>query len=421
MLKMKFLSDLKTLPLTLKFMFALNFLVSFSKFMVIPFLAVFFKNDLSMSASEIGFLLGLTPLASMIFNLLGGRLSDVYGIKILYVISLFVSALTMALYGVSVNYLFLAFVSVFSGIGWSIYNSTNQALLSKFSPKELIQKTFNINYWFFNLGGVAGPLVGAILIGYSSFKTPLFSFAGILFIIAIIAMFVIKIKGNEKSGTTIEDQDNKLISKELVHKIFKNKSLLLLFSCYFLLYFIESQMDTNIVQYAEESFQNGVLLFAKLLTLSMVLIIILQPIVALVGEKIKTSVLVWTGGLMYFTGPLLLLGINSEFFWYAGFTLITLGEIILAPTLQAQIAKLPDDGYKTTYFSFVNMGGNMAFFVGPWIGGIIFDSIFIGILFGIMSGAGLLASTLILLANKKQKTKVGNLNYTSKTEQTSSS
>ncbi|WP_302328438.1 MFS transporter [Salirhabdus salicampi] len=374
----------------------MNYILSVAKFMIIPFLAILFKNDLHLSATEVGFLLGLTPLSSLCFSFIGGRLSDVYGVRKFYIISLFVSSVVMLLYGLTTSYFLLCLISVLSGIGWSIFNSTNQSLITLFSPKDFVNKSFNINYWVFNLGGVTGPLIGAKIATVESIRVPLYIFSFTLFVLAVLSM--ITLSQNEKKK--VEKRESNLISKTVFQKVFTDKMLLGLISSFFLLFFIESQMDTNIVQYIDASFEEGIMLYAQLLTMSMLMVIILQPFAAVFTDKVPRNILLLFGGAMYFIGPILFWSTTSQYTWFVAFALLTVGEIILAPTIQASVAKLPDDGYKTTYFSFVNMGGSLAFFVGPWFGGLLYDYINIIYLFILMSLAGIIMSFILLSISK---------------------
>lgn len=54
---------------------------------------------------------------------------------------------------------------------------------------------------------------------------------------------------------------------------------------------------------------------------------------------------------------------------------MVLGEVVISPNLSTVVARSSTQNMRTTYFSIINMGGNFAYAIGPWIGGIVLEKL----------------------------------------------
>lgn len=392
--------DIKYIPKIIIGLILVNFTISLAKFMTYPFLAVYLKNSLSLSATEVGLLLGISPLSSMIFSIMGGRVADVYGIRKIYPIAVIIPSICLTAYGLVHNYFILCSISIVLGIAWSVYNSSNQSLLSLYSPEDKLSKIFSYNYWVFNLSGVIGPIIGIRFINSAHSPLALFLFSGVLLIVGIIVTILFAKKTKEDLSIKKEKTTEKLINRKLFNILISDKALILLSIAYFSIFFIESQMDTNIVQHLQKSVTNGLILFSQMLSLSMTIIIIFQPIAAHFIDKIGTKKILVLGSCLYGLGPFFFMVSTTHFFWYFGMVVMTFGEIIISPKIQSLIAKIPKEGYRTTYYSVVNMGGNSAFFLGPFIGGIIYDNFGINTLFLLLMIIAVIFGIAMIMSHK---------------------
>ena len=400
-------ANLKNTPKIILVLLAVNFAISISKFMTYPFLAVYLKKSLSLTAVEVGFLIGVSPLSSMLFSIIGGRIADIYGVKKIYPISILVSGICLAFYGIINNYIILSVISIVLGMSWSIYNSTNQSLLSLYTSKKQLSKVFSYNYWVFNLGGVLGPIIGVRLTNSASSPLGLFIFSGVLLLVGLFMSIWLTREKSQRGESIGEGHTSvdKFLSKGVVKVLASDKALLFLSISYFSIFFIEAQMDTNIVQFLESSVQNGLILFGQILSLSTMLIIVLQPFAAQFLDKFGDKKVISVGSIFYGIGPLFFMFAKSHLFWYVGMIFMTLGEIIISPKIQALIARLPREGYRTTYYSVVNMGGNFAFFVGPVVGGYMFQYTGINALFLLMMIFSILFWSVTILSYHYVKSK----------------
>ncbi|MBO8173036.1 MAG: MFS transporter [Bacillaceae bacterium] len=413
----RMLQILKNIPGIILVLLVINLTISTARFMTYPFLAVYFKQTFDLTAVEVGFLIGLSPLSSMLFSVIGGRLSDVYGVKRMYSLAVLTAGVSLAFYGMADSYMILCVVSIILGMSWSVYNVSNQTLLAVNASEKNSSRVFSYNYWVFNLGGVVGPFLGVRFMNSGHSPLVLFLFAGLMLFIGVsISLYFSKRNQKEemndpKSGDQ-QSTSERLFSKEVLKVMGTDKALYLMTIAYFSIFFIEAQLDTNIVQYLESHVENGVLLFGNMLSLGMALVIVLQPVVAHFLDKASTGKVIITGSTLYALGPFFFMLSDTHIYWYTGMILMTLGEIIFSPRLQSLITLLPRKGYKSTYFSIVNMGGNFAFFLGPVLGGYIYDYLGITLLFMVLIIAAILFGTAVMLSHFYQNKYHKNSNST---------
>lgn len=397
----KIKSTLIELPYIVWILLGANFIFFTSRFMVMPFIAIYFSEKLNLSPAEVGVLLGVTPLSSMIFSVIGGRLGDRLGVHRIYPFALIIPSISLLGYVFSSDYYVIAAFSIIAGMGWSIYNSSSNALLSFYTPEPLIEKVFSYNYWGINLGGMLGPLTGVLILGAGTSSFPLLIFAFILILIAVIMLFLFKQRNESKVELVTEKNQITEPKKSVFKQLLNSRVLLWMTLSYFLIFFIESQQESNIAQFFNYSFQDGVKLFGALLSMNTAIIVIVQPIVAQVIDRISVKMIFVFGNGLYFIGFVFLAVFNHLIWiWFLAFAFITLGELIIAPKMQGIIAKSAPDELKATYFSVVNMGGNLAYTLGPGIGGLILTFQSISLLVALLALLTIFQLTTLLLANK---------------------
>lgn len=386
----------------------LNFAISFCRFMTMPFLIIYFSNNTNLEYQQIGIIIGLSSLSSLLFALLAGRWTDKVGAKIALPVSLIIPAVSFIGYLTTSNFYLLSIFSAVSGFSWAIYNSSNMTILAKFS-NEKKEEVFGLNYWLFNLGAVLGPILGANLgAGDSQFVIYIFVITLILSSLALYFTF---------SRKKIEiDQSSNIDSQSFINtlgSLFSKKSIVYMLIAYFSLFYVQSQLETNVGLYLKDTFgEMGIKTFAYSLSLSAFVVLFFQPLFILLLKKRKDISVFLLGTLLTIIGTTSYLFFDTPLLLLIPILLISLGEVVYTPKLQALVANLAEDGSEATYFSLLNMSGNLAFFIGPWSGALLIQqnsSLLFGAmtLVGIMGGGSMILS---YLAYKKKNTYSSNPN-----------
>ncbi len=170
-----------------------QFVFNIGFYAVVPFLAIFLRDDMRLSGAIIGLVLGLRTFSQQGMFILGGALSDRYGAKVIILCGCIVRV---------VGYLLLAFGqslwpiilgACLTGIGGALFSPSIEALLAKAGTYSELNGKRSRAEWFAlfavcgELGAVLGPVAGALLTGLG-FRQVAFAGAGV-FVVALLVLY----------------------------------------------------------------------------------------------------------------------------------------------------------------------------------------------------------------------------------------
>jgi len=148
-----------------------QFVFNIGFYAVVPFLAIFLRDDMLLSGGTIGLILGLRTFSQQGMFILGGALSDRYGARSVILCGCVVRVagyLLLAL-GDSLSPIILG--ACLTGIGGALFSPSIEALLAKAGTDSEARGKRSRAEWFAlfavcgELGAVLGPVVGALLAG----------------------------------------------------------------------------------------------------------------------------------------------------------------------------------------------------------------------------------------------------------------
>ena len=177
----------KNLTISRKYIFLallLSFMVNFDSNAAIPIIARY-SRDLGASLIFAGFIVGIYSMVHIPSNLIFGRLVDKFGRKRLIAFGVFLDGLSLLLYALAQNPIFLLFGRIIHGIGGGFGGPASMAYISDATSQKRSGRgmaLYGMSIGFSNLiGFMLGGLV-AQLIGYSN-----------LFLIISIVLFVMSL------------------------------------------------------------------------------------------------------------------------------------------------------------------------------------------------------------------------------------
>ncbi|WP_220727126.1 MFS transporter [Marinilactibacillus psychrotolerans] len=357
------------------FFLSTSFIITFFRFLSMPFLTIFLSYTTYFSTAQIGLIIGIPGLIQLILGVIASNIIDYFSDKFSIILSILLPACGMLGYIFFDSYVLMLFSSVVCGIGWSIYNPLLMSCLMRYSNgnSDII---IEINYWIINLSGAIGPLVGALLSdGKSEF--PFFLFSGALFFLAISTLILFPYKRKKK---LLEEKQNSpqlsAVIENLKNDILilcKSKASLFLFFSFFSINFIEAQYNTNFALHLTEVTKDGPNALASMMIAMTATILILQPISIKISKFVKLNVQLIIGSIFYTVGILIFGFSFSVSIFILSAILLAIGELIIAPKIQVLTGKSAPEELQTTAFAFTTMGGNLAFFLGPTLGGLLYE------------------------------------------------
>jgi MFS family permease len=361
------------IPTSTKTLLLFKFITSLSWFMVNPYLGVYFSREKGFSYNEVGFLLGVAPLASLAFSIVGAKLADILGEKQVLLLTYLVSAFCILSYGFLDNFYILLFMRIIFGGCWAIQNIVNKTLLTNSVDETLLTKIFSYEYWLFNIGGAIGPYIG-VRLASNSISLPLYVFVvTLIFLFIVFSYLFYKADLFRSSHGTINLPRNKTVKTQETSN--KKNHILFIFIFIFIAnfsgQFIESQYKSNISQFLDKNFNNGLKIYANIILINSIIIILFQPFIFSFTKKIDSNILLLIGTTLFGITPLFFIFANTNIMWYILVTIQSFGEIILVPIMQSMLTKITSRRNRSTYFSYMTISSNSANFLGPILGAIV--------------------------------------------------
>lgn len=143
-----------------QFIFMLGF------YMVVPFLAVFMREDLALQSAAIGLVLGMRTFAQQGLFILGGAFADALGPRKLILLGCATRILGFGVLAFSFDFTTVLVGACLTGFAGALFSPAISSLAAKVGEDKQGRARFfaKLAVWG-ELGAVAGPFAGALLLG----------------------------------------------------------------------------------------------------------------------------------------------------------------------------------------------------------------------------------------------------------------
>jgi MFS family permease len=169
-----------------------QFVFNIGFYAVVPFLAIFLRDDMLLSGGMIGLILGLRTFSQQGMFIVGGALSDRYGARSVILCGCVIRVVGYLLLALGESLTPIILGACLTGIGGALFSPSIEALLAKAGTDSEARDKRSRAEWFAlfavcgELGAVLGPVAGAMLAGFGFRQVAL---AGALvFIIALAVL-----------------------------------------------------------------------------------------------------------------------------------------------------------------------------------------------------------------------------------------
>lgn len=372
-----------------------------ASFMALPFLALYLSNTHGIHPVWIGLTIGLSPLTGTIGGFIGGYFSDRYGRKKIMLWTILVWGLVY--FGFSQASHIGAFMALnaLNGLCRSFFEPSSQAMMADLTSPQKRKSVFSLRYTAINIGASLGPLLGVYI---AQFSTSLpFLLTGLMYLLYGGTLFLMLNRYSISLMTPVRH----LPLMDTLMVTWKDKTLLVFIIGGILINVGYSQIDSNLPQYIQQSFSDGVALFAKLVALNAILVIILQMPLSLLSEKWPVLRVMILGSLFFAVGFVSFGFATTAFGMMIAMAIVTIGEIFIFPSTSVFIDQIAPEDRKGTYFGagqFRSIGN----FTGPILGGWLLQDYGGNFLFTVIAVIILLSIFFFYLGNlhilEKQKT-----------------
>jgi MFS family permease len=355
----------------------------------VPFLILYLTAQLGMSATSAALLVSLLGAGSFAAQLTGGELADRLGRRPVMMLSFFISPLAMITLGLVREPLFLAAAMFVLGFFMDLYRpAVNAAIVDLVEPSKRT-RAFGYLYWAINLGAAVAPIAAGLLANFDYFLL----FLGDAITTALFGVIVLTRVPETQSH---EDAAVARTSTGARASVALRDPLLMLFTLLSILVgMIYSQNQVTLPldmaanglppsDYGLAIAVNGFLIV--LVTIQMSRLVERWP---RFGAMALAVLLMGVGfGLTAFASTLV--------FYAFTVAIWTLGEVIGAAIAPTIVSEMSPPGLRGLYQGIWGSSWGLAFFIGPALGGFIFDQYGSSILWGAVFVLGVLLSLAYL-------------------------
>ncbi|WP_246257584.1 MFS transporter [Bartonella gabonensis] len=215
--------------------------------MVVPFLAIYLNKLNSLSAIEVGTIIGTAFWCQRAGSLLGGILSDYVHIKKTMLLGLAMRIPGYIIIGFTHNFYLLLLSCIVIGLGSSIYFPAAKSFLVKNVFQADKVDILAIRSVFANIGTAIGPLLGMLILKVQPHL--LFSLVGFIFILLFLLNCTLKESPENSTRSKINFSD--------FRKLLTNKTMLGVAFFTFLFLFLYTQLEVMIPLFADQTFNRS--------------------------------------------------------------------------------------------------------------------------------------------------------------------
>ncbi|ELY3469262.1 MFS transporter [Cronobacter universalis] len=171
---------------------------------VVPFLAIYLRDDMLLSGGLIGTIIGLRTFSQQGMFLLGGALSDRYGARAIILCGCVVRITGYLLLALGDSLWTVVPGACLTGVGGALFSPSIESLMAQAGTRSETEGKRSRAEWFAlfavcgELGAVLGPVLGSLMAGFG-FKTMALAGAGV-FIVALAALFMLLPRTPHRDG-----------------------------------------------------------------------------------------------------------------------------------------------------------------------------------------------------------------------------
>jgi Arabinose efflux permease len=340
---------------------------SFGFSLVYPFISLYLYLHRGIPMTSVGLLLLVSALVGMLFQVIGGELSDRIGRKAVLVSGLIINIigfglLTIAILGDAGYFEFLALMCILeSAIGF--YRSMPGIMIADTVPAGDRNGAFSLLRIGWNLGFALGPLLGGVLAMYS--YAILFGMAAVASGVYLMIVFFLIRDTKPKMASAAKDAG--------YGEVWRDRTFLLFCGIAVLIALVYAQIFSTFSTYSGSYGRISAAEVGLLFSMNGFMIAALQYPIARYLERFRITTSLILGTLFYAVGYGAV-GFCAGFWPLAGcMLLITMGEIVYSPSSMNIVSRMAKLEVRGRYMSMADMMVSGGFAFGPAVGGFLMD------------------------------------------------
>ena len=361
-----------------------------------PFLSIYLQNKLDIPLRYSTLLISIRAFSGVIASFFfAGSFADRFGRRILILASLFGGILYYIGLDISKVMWQFALLMAFWGMLDIFYPVGINAMVADIIPSENRLEAYSLLRIVYNTGYGIGPIIGGIMAA-QSYHT-ICVVAGIGYAISFVFMlFSIKetLPESAKSKKMKVDVASLLVA-------FKDKQFILSVFLMGIIYISSAGVFNLLSFYASENFGFPESQMSYVFTVNAAMCVFLQLWVIRKVEHIRPLKLMYTAGFIYFIGTIGNSLVDSVPWYCLCMAVITIGELIMTPTMSQLTADFAPVDARGRYMSILSLAKPFGQGVGPAILGYVYDMIAPRMMWVVGSVFALIAGIAFYIMDRK--------------------
>ncbi|EIP87946.1 Permeases of the major facilitator superfamily protein [Burkholderia humptydooensis MSMB43] len=341
--------------------------VVMARAMSLPFLAIYLHERMRLDAATIGLLLGSGALVGTLGGFFGGHLSDVLGRRKVLTGCLLASSVSFAALHFAANAWQVFAVNLFINLASAFYEPVSKAALSDSLPPEQRLRAFARRYVAINVGFAIGPLAGASL-GLLD-KSPVFLVTGAVYLLFSIAIHAATARLARRRAPHEAAASGLPLAVKL-RIVGADRRLVLFTAGSMLAIAVHGEMSVTFSQYLIGAFDDGLEMFAWLMSTNAVTVVASQPLLNRIGERRGPFASLTLGAILLATGAAGFANSPNMTALVASMVVFTWGEVLLIPSEYAVLDSITPEPMRGIYYGAHSLS-NVGNLLGPWLGGLV--------------------------------------------------
>ena len=339
--------------------------------LIFPFLTLYITQKFGVGMTEVGVIFGLVSLSSIVGSVLGGALTDRFGRKGMVVFGLLISAFINLMVGL-VNSIDLIYVgALFIGLFGNAGGPAQQAMVADLLPEKKRAQGFGLLRVIVNLAVVIGPAMGGLLATRSYLLLFICDAVASTITAGIVALAIRETKPVPREG---ESEQTMAQTFGGYRDVLRDGAFVLFIGACILMTAVYMQMNTTLSVYLRDVHSVSEQGFGYILSLNAALVVLFQFAITRRIAKYRPLIVMAAGTLMYAIGFGMYGFISVYALFLAAMVVITIGEMLTAPTSQALVAELAPEDMRGRYMAVFGFSWVIPSAVGPLLAGLVMDN-----------------------------------------------
>ncbi|MFZ3071336.1 MAG: MFS transporter, partial [Anaerolineaceae bacterium] len=304
--------------------------------MIWPFMMIYASEKLGLPLTAVTSLMTINSITGLIASIVAGSLVDRFGRKGVMTVGLFGQAFVYLLYIPASQYWHFALLMALAGLFAPLFKVGSDAMLADmFVPEERAQ-AYALVRMGRNIGVALGPVLGGLVLAKS------YNFGMYAAFIALATFGVVTVLFLKETSAPDPNKSTETLADQLqvFREALKNALFSRMMGAFTLMEVCATLVWSFLAVYLKLNFGIAEARYSWIPTTNALMVVFLQVLVTRQTQKHPTTRVLPVGAFFYAAAMLIIAMSNSYWGFWVGMVVMTLGELITAPTATVFVANL---------------------------------------------------------------------------------